>query len=81
MAQSHKRTNSTDVPWYNGDIGPKLGPKAREILEGYSKIPADQVESHVSKIVGLLSFLYSLIAILQRRNSFLNLSDMTSTTP
>jgi hypothetical protein len=49
---SHQRTNSTEVAWYNNVVGPKLGPTARQILEGYSKIPADQLNSHVSKIVG-----------------------------
>jgi hypothetical protein len=52
MAQ-HKRTDSKDVPWYNGDIGVKLGPKAREILQGYAKIPSSELESHVSVIVSL----------------------------
>jgi hypothetical protein len=50
---SHNRTNSTEVAWYKEAIGPKLGPTARKILEEYSKIPADQLESHVSKIVCL----------------------------
>lgn len=48
---SHKRTNSTEVAWYTDAIGPKLGATARQILEGYGKIPANQLESHVSKIV------------------------------
>ncbi|KAF4634146.1 hypothetical protein G7Y89_g3962 [Cudoniella acicularis] len=39
-----------DVPWYNPDIGNKLGDSARELLETYSKIPADEVEEHVYKI-------------------------------
>jgi hypothetical protein len=40
-----------DVPWYNPDIGNKLGDSARELLENYSKIPAAEVEDHVYKIV------------------------------
>ena len=40
-----------DVPWYNPDIGSKLGASARELLENYSKIPAAKVEDHVYKIV------------------------------
>jgi len=42
---------STDVPWFYQSIGDKLGPSPREVLEHYSKIPADEVEAHVYKIV------------------------------
>jgi hypothetical protein len=42
---------SKDVPWYNPDIGNRLGDSARELLENYSKIPASEVEDHVYKIV------------------------------
>ncbi|PMD12413.1 hypothetical protein NA56DRAFT_613500 [Hyaloscypha hepaticicola] len=41
---------SKDVPWYNPDVGNKLGGSARELLENYSKIPASEVEDHVYKI-------------------------------
>jgi hypothetical protein len=40
-----------DVPWYNPEIGNKLGDSAREVLENYSKIPPGKVEEHVYKIV------------------------------
>jgi len=40
-----------DVPWYNPEIGDKLGASARELLENYSKIPPAEVEDHVYKIV------------------------------
>ena len=40
-----------DVPWYNPNLGQKLGDSARELLESYSKIPADDVEDHVYRIV------------------------------
>jgi len=40
-----------EVPWYNPNIGNKLGTSARELLENYSKIPASEVEDHVYKIV------------------------------
>lgn len=42
---------SKDVPWYNSDMGNKLGVSARELLEKYSKIPADEVENHVYSVV------------------------------
>ena len=42
---------SKDVPWYNPDVGNKLGGSARELLENYSKIPVSEVEDHVYKIV------------------------------
>jgi hypothetical protein len=41
----------TNVPWYANSIGTRLGKTARQLLENYSKIPADEVESHVFKIV------------------------------
>jgi hypothetical protein len=40
-----------DVLWYNPNLGKKLGDSARELLESYSKIPAEDVENHVYKIV------------------------------
>ncbi len=40
-----------NVPWYNPNLENNLGPSARELLENYSKIPPDEVEDHVSKIV------------------------------
>jgi hypothetical protein len=40
-----------DVPWYKPDIGNKLGDSARQLLESYSGIPAEEVEEHVHKIV------------------------------
>ena len=36
---------------YRKEPGEKLGVLARTLLEGYSKIPPDDVESHVKKIV------------------------------
>ncbi|RFU29148.1 hypothetical protein B7463_g7183, partial [Scytalidium lignicola] len=39
-----------DVPWYSKDVGDKLPPAARELLEKYSKIPSDEVENHISKV-------------------------------
>ncbi|TVY67440.1 Methyltransferase trt5 [Lachnellula suecica] len=39
-----------DVPWYNPDMGDKLGKPARELLENYSGIPASEVEEHVYRI-------------------------------
>lgn len=46
-------TRDKDVPWYSEEL--KLGDQARELLENYSRIPADEVETHVRKIViGLL---------------------------
>ncbi|KAH8811716.1 hypothetical protein F5884DRAFT_855054 [Xylogone sp. PMI_703] len=43
-------TDSKDVPWYSKDLGDKLNPAARELLEKYSKVPADEVESHIAKV-------------------------------
>ncbi|KUJ13956.1 uncharacterized protein LY89DRAFT_709008 [Mollisia scopiformis] len=43
-------TRDKDVPWYNPDIGNKLSPSARELLETYSKILSAEVENHVKRI-------------------------------
>lgn len=52
-----QRIGSRDktVGWYEPTLGEKLTPSARELFEAYSKIPADEVESHVYKIVPLCS--------------------------
>ncbi|KAH8594538.1 hypothetical protein B0O99DRAFT_595467 [Bisporella sp. PMI_857] len=44
------KARDTDVPWYIPEIGSKLGPQAREVLEKYSKIPSQDVEAHVYKL-------------------------------
>jgi hypothetical protein len=49
------KAREKDVPWYDADIGNKLGDSARELLENYSNIPAAEVENHVYKIVILRS--------------------------
>ena len=43
--------DNRDAPWYAETIERKLGQPARELLENYSKIPADEIEGHVLKIV------------------------------
>ena len=45
-------TFAKNVPWYIGGA-PKLPDAARELLEGYSKIPSNEVEKHVEDIVSL----------------------------
>lgn len=51
-AQMRIGSRDKDVPWYTDSIGSRLGPSARKLLEDYSHIPADQVESHIYSIVG-----------------------------
>jgi hypothetical protein len=38
---------------YLPEVGNKITPKARELLEIYSKIPADKVKQHVCDVVRL----------------------------
>lgn len=45
-----------NVKWYSEDISQRLQPSARELLEKYSKIPPDEVESHVYTIVSIMGF-------------------------
>ena len=37
--------------YYAERLGDKLGLQARKLLVGYGRIPADQLESHVQKVV------------------------------
>jgi hypothetical protein len=39
------------VPWYTESLDGKLGDAARTLLENYSKIPAEKVESHIYEVV------------------------------
>ena len=50
-AETKIANREKDVPWYNPHLGKKLGDSVRELLETYSKIPAEDVEDHVYKIV------------------------------
>lgn len=43
---------SVSWPWYHHEIGSELTEEAREVLEKYAKVPSDQVESHIYRIVG-----------------------------
>lgn len=43
--------DNRDAPWYAENIGKKLGKSARKLLENYSKIPADEFEDQILKIV------------------------------
>jgi len=56
---AHQRNNSTEVAWYSKSF-PKLNELARTVLVDYAGIPEDQVESHVSKIVGFFFLTFHL---------------------
>lgn len=43
-------THSKDAPWYSKPLV-NLTPPARELLENYSGIPAEDVEAHVMEVV------------------------------
>jgi hypothetical protein len=61
-AQTRIGSRDKDVPWYTDSIGSRLGPSARKLLEEYSHIPADQVESHIYAVVRLLPSLFPFIS-------------------
>jgi hypothetical protein len=42
---------SKNNPAYSEEIGENLGPLARDLLVNYSKIPPEDLEDHVKKIV------------------------------
>lgn len=56
-AKTKIANRDNDVPWYNPNLGRKLGDSARELLENYSKIPAEEVEEHVYKIVSFVEII------------------------
>lgn len=43
--------DNKNVPWYKKELGTIEKP-ARELLEKYSKIPAEKVDSHILEVVG-----------------------------
>ena len=45
---------SKDVPWFQAEIGSSLTEEGRRLLEDYSKIPHDEIEDHIYKIVSVL---------------------------
>jgi hypothetical protein len=55
-AQTKIGSRDKDVPWYTDSIGTRLGPATRKLLEEYSHIPAEQVESHIFAVVGSPTF-------------------------
>ncbi|MCJ1306706.1 hypothetical protein MMC25_000349 [Agyrium rufum] len=46
---TEEQTKRRDVPFYNPKLT-NLTPSARELMENYSKVPANQVESHIMNI-------------------------------
>ena len=44
-------SQAKDISWYSPQAGEKLGVLAQELLENYSRIPPEEMESHVEKIV------------------------------
>ena len=49
-ASQAKSSPSKDVPWFKPDIG-EINPPFRALMEEYSKIPAEEVKSHILKVV------------------------------
>lgn len=42
---------SRKLPWYQTSLGNKLSPEARKLFEQYSKIPAQEVDAHIYRVV------------------------------
>ena len=42
---------SRKLPWYQASLDNKLSPEARKLFEQYSKIPAQEIETHIYKVV------------------------------
>ena len=52
VPQSGKNQPSREVHWYNADIQGNIRPEMRDLLLNYSKIPAENLVAHISKVVG-----------------------------
>ena len=44
---------SVSWPWYHHEIGDELTLEAKQVLEMYSRVLPDQMESHIYRIVSL----------------------------
>lgn len=69
MAHTHERqiyrdvggSNDKDVPWFTKDVDDSnIGEAARELLETYSGIPAEEVLPHVLAIVRNKAAFYAI---------------------
>ena len=45
---------SKDLPWFQANIGPSLTEEGRRLLEEYSRIPHEEIDDHIYKIVSML---------------------------
>lgn len=51
----HDKAQGKDVHWYKVELDDEsLSAAARQLLENYSKVPPDEVLSHILKIVSTL---------------------------
>lgn len=46
-----KPKNPQNLPWYLPQIGPKLTPECKDLLERYANVPIEEQEAHTKKIV------------------------------
>ena len=53
-ASRPKPSTSKDVQWFKPDIT-DINPAFRALMEDYSKIPAEQVKSHIVNVVSIQS--------------------------
>lgn len=53
ILQADKERPSKDVDWYHPDVQSNIGPEMRDLLLNYSKIPADDLVAHITKVVCL----------------------------
>lgn len=69
MTANVPRVGSRDetVKWFDQTV--TVPPQARDLLETYSRIPADKVEDHVLTIVGLPRVVRTHPSIITRRVS------------
>lgn len=51
VLQPDKERPSKDVAWYNPDVESNIRPEMRDLLLNYSKIPAEDLVGHITKVV------------------------------
>ena len=68
--QAQKDQSSKDVRWYHKEIGPQFNPLFRELLENYSHIPPEEVESHIHTIVSSTRPISSVVTKLRRTHVY-----------
>jgi len=56
--------DTTKLPWYRKELGPRLKPNMRKLFDEYSKVPSEEVEDHLYEFVSSIPSLSPLLSYL-----------------